>query len=73
VSDKYVKLIWRDTGKHEIELVGISRPGELRKLLEHGLKHIRRCLFQGKPLGDVSKMLRDEVTTEDNLKQEASK
>ena len=56
MSDKYVKLTWNEHGKHEIEIVGITRPLELRRLLEHGLKHIRMCLFRGKPLGHVSQM-----------------
>jgi hypothetical protein len=47
---KSVLLVWADTGRHDIQVSGITNPREMRALLEHGLRHIRRCIFRGRPL-----------------------
>lgn len=48
--ERYVRLDWKPDGRHDILVVGMTKPSELRVLLEFGLRHIRACLFRGRPI-----------------------
>jgi hypothetical protein len=49
-DEQGVILKWRPGRVHEIQVINMVKPSQLRQLLEFGLKHIRACLFRGKPI-----------------------
>jgi hypothetical protein len=49
-GDSGVMLKWKPGRVHEIYVVGMSKPSQLRQLLEFGLRHIRACLYRGRPI-----------------------
>jgi len=56
-AERYVRIDYGETGRaHEIQVVGISKPSELRNLLEFGLRHIRACVFRGKPINSPAQV-----------------
>ena len=49
-TDRYVKMTWRDDGKHEIEVVGIQKVSQVRKLIQHLMRAALKAAHAGKRL-----------------------
>ena len=50
-DERYVKIVWNDRGAHTVELHGIRKMSELRKLTVFALRYGLKRMHQGKGLG----------------------
>lgn len=55
-DEQTVLLTWNPKGRHKIQVIGITKPSQLRHLLEFGLRHIRACIYRGKPITSVAQV-----------------
>jgi len=49
-SDRYMKIVWSDAGDHRVELVGVRKVSEVRKLSMFALRWALKKAHAGRPL-----------------------